>query len=134
MHTGGKLGVMIETNCETDFVAKCDDFAEMTKNIAMQLAASPNIEYVRIEDISEEERSKLRELEMQSEDLKKKPEKIRMKMIEGRMGKIFKKQVLLEQPYMKDPSITIDQYIKSYVAKLGENLKVSRFIRYSLGE
>merc|ERR1719472_614343 len=111
VHTGGKLGVMVEVNCETDFVSKGDKF-------------------VKAEDISKEARDKERALEMKSEDLEGKPEAIKEKMVEGRVNKMFKEKILLDQKYIKDDSMTV----ASFVAVLGENIQVARFGTFRLGE
>ena len=106
MHTGGKLGVMVEVNCETDFVSKGDKFKELCKMLAMQIAACPGVEYVKAEDISEEARAKERALEMKSEDLEGKPEAIKEKMVEGRVNKMFKEKIVGPE-YIKDDSMTV---------------------------
>ena len=112
IHTGGKLGVMVEVNCETDFVAKGDVFKEISKMIAMQIAASPNVMYVNLEDIPQEDIDREKAAEMKSEDLEGKPEAIKEKMVEGRIAKLMKEKVLLEQPYIKEPKQTVDEWIK----------------------
>ncbi|CAH0366764.1 unnamed protein product [Pelagomonas calceolata] len=134
VHTGGKLGVMVEVNCETDFVSKGDKFKELCKMLAMQIAACPGVEYVKAEDISEEARAKERALEMKSEDLEGKPEAIKEKMVEGRVNKMFKEKILLDQKYIKDDSMTVADFVASYVAVLGENIQVARFGTFRLGE
>merc|ERR1719160_925049 len=126
VHTGGKLGVMVEVNCETDFVSKGDKFKELCKMLAMQIAACPGVEYVKAEDISEEARAKERALEMKSEDLEGKPDAIKDKM--------FKEKILLDQKYIKDDSMTVADFVASYVAVLGENIQVARFGTFRLGE
>merc|ERR1711907_528089 len=127
VHTGARLGVMVEVNCETDFVAKGEKFAELGKAIAMQLAANPTVEFVSMDEIDDEVKDRERKAEMMSEDLEGKPENIKEKMVEGRIGKILKSKVLLEQPYIKDPSLNVEEFIKSYIATLGENIQVARF-------
>lgn len=134
IHTGSKLGILLEINCETDFVARREEFSEVAKNIAMQIASNPDIMVVAIEDISESVKENIREFEGAKEDLKNKPEEIKNKIIEGRVEKNVKKQVLLEQEYIRDPNITVNQYIKQIIGVLGENIKVARFTRYILGE
>jgi len=134
VHTGSNLGVMVELNCETDFVSKGPKFAELCRAIAMQVAASPTVDFVRTEDISLEVREAERRAEMMSEDLAGKPEEIKEKMVEGRLGKILKKKVLLEQPYIRDPGMTVQDLVKSYITTLGENINVARFVRFTLGE
>ena len=134
IHTGAKLGVMVEVNCETDFVAKRPEFLELAKAVAMQIAASPSVEVVSEADISADfiEREKI--IEAQSEDLKGKPDAIVQKIVEGRVGKILKTKLLLEQPYIRDPQMSVDELVKTYVGKLGENIKVARFVRFNVGE
>ena len=134
IHTGSKLGILIEVNCETDFVARRSEFTDLAKNIAMQVASNPEIEVVSMDDISESMKEEVRTFESAKEDLQNKPEEIRNKIVEGRVEKSLKKQVLLEQEYIRDPSLTVNEYIKQVVGVLGENIRVSRFTRYVLGE
>ena len=134
IHTGSKLGILLEVNCETDFVARREEFTDLAKNVAMQIASNPEIEVVSISDISESEREKAFEFESAKEDLQNKPEEIRNKIVEGRVDKTLKKQVLLEQEFIRNPSITVNEYIKQVVGVLGENIRISRFTRYVLGE
>ena len=134
IHTGSKLGILLEVNCETDFVARRDEFTDLAKNIAMQIASNPDIQVVAMEDISEEMKENVREFESAKDDLQNKPEEIRNKIIEGRVEKSLKKEVLLEQEYIRDPSITVNEYIKQVIGVIGENIRVSRFTRYVLGE
>jgi len=134
IHTGGKLGILLEINCETDFVARREEFSALAKNIAMQLASNIEITLVSKDDISESLREKLSKFESSKDDLKNKPEEIRNKIVEGRVEKSLKKQVLLEQEYIRDPNITVNEYIKQVVGVLGENIRVARFTRYILGE
>ncbi|NMG57511.1 translation elongation factor Ts [Geitlerinema sp. P-1104] len=134
IHTGGRVGVLIEINCETDFVARREEFQELVRNIAMQVAACPNVEYVRVEDIPAEITEKEKSIEMGREDLAGKPENIREKIVEGRIGKRLKELALLEQPYIRDTNITVDELVKQMVAQLGENIRVRRFVRFVLGE
>jgi len=134
IHTGGKLGILLEINCETDFVARREEFSELAKNIAMQLASNLEITLVSTDDISESLKEKLSKFESSKDDLKNKPEEIRNKIVEGRVEKSLKKQVLLEQEYIRDPNITVNEYIKQVVGVLGENIRVARFTRYILGE
>ena len=134
VHTGGKLGVMVEVNCETDFVAKNEAFSKLARGIAMTIAASPNVEYVSEEDVPADAVERETQLEMQSEDLAGKPEEIKQKMVTGRVNKLMKDRVLLAQPFVKDPTITVDEFIKSSYQKIGENVKVCRFTRFYLGE
>jgi elongation factor Ts len=134
IHTGAKLGVMVEVNCETDFVAKRPEFQELAKAVAMQVAACPTVEVVSEEEISPDFIEKEKKIEAQAEDLKGKPEQIVDKIVTGRVAKLLKTKILLEQPYIRDPNQTVDEFVKSYVAKLGENIKVARFIRFNVGE
>lgn len=134
IHTGSKLGILLEINCETDFVARRPEFIDLAKNIAMQIASNPEIEVVSTNDIPESAKQKVLNFESAKEDLQNKPEEIKNKIIEGRVDKSLKKQVLLEQEYIRDPNITVNDYLKQVVGLLGENIKVSRFTRYVLGE
>ena len=134
IHTGNKLGIMIEVNCETDFVAHRPEFNELAKNIAMQIASNPEIEVICYSDISQSVKDKLWNFENEKEDLQNKPEQIRNKIIEGRVEKSLKKQILLEQEYIRDPNITVNEYLKQVISTLGENIRVTRFVRYRLGE
>jgi elongation factor Ts len=134
IHTGAKLGVMVEMNCETDFVAKRIEFQELAKAVAMQIAASPTVEVVSEADISADFIEREKKIEAQSEDLKGKPDQIVEKIVSGRVNKILKTKLLLEQPYIRDPNMNVDELVKSYVSKLGENIKVARFVRFNVGE
>lgn len=134
IHTGNKLGIILEINCETDFVAKREEFVDVAKNIAMQIASNPDIEVVSTDDISEETKQKAWDFESSKEDLQNKPEDIRNKIVQGRVDKSLKQSVLLEQDYIRDPSMTVEDYIKQFVGVIGENIKVRRFTRYVLGE
>jgi elongation factor Ts len=134
IHTGSKLGILLEINCETDFVARREEFSEVAKNVAMQIASNPEIMFVSSEEIPDSVKNEVREFESAKEDLKNKPEEIKSKIVEGRVEKNLKKQVLLDQEYIRDPNITVSQYIKQVIGVLGENIKVTRFTRYVLGE
>jgi elongation factor Ts len=134
IHTGSKLGILIEINCETDFVARREEFSEVAKNVAMQIASNPEIMFVSSEEIPQSAKDSIRIFESAKDDLKNKPEEIKNKIVEGRVEKSLKKQVLLEQEYIRDPNITVNQYIKQVIGILGENIKVARFTRYVLGE
>jgi elongation factor Ts len=134
IHTGNKLGIIVEVNCETDFVARREEFVDLAKNIAMQIASNSDIEVVSGDSISESAKEEVRRFESGKEDLENKPEEIRNKIIEGRIEKSLKKQVLLDQEYIRDPNITVNDYIKQVVGILGENIRVARFTRYVLGE
>lgn len=134
IHTGSKLGILLEINCETDFVARREEFSNLAKNIAMQIASNPDITYVTTETIPDSVKEDIRKFESSKEDLQNKPEEIRNKILEGRVEKSLKKQVLIEQEYIRDPNITVNDYIKQVIGILGENIKVARFTRYVLGE
>lgn len=133
IHPGDKLGVLVEVNCETDFVARTDDFKEMVKNIAMHIAASDPIAVDKEnvpEDILEGEKKIIAEQAKESG----KPENVIGKIVEGRLNKFYEESCLLEQPYVKDPDVSVKEYIDSVIGKLGENIVVRRFIRFKLGE
>ncbi len=134
IHTGGRVGVLVEVNCETDFVARREEFQELVKNIAMQIAACPNVEYVKVEDIPAEISEKEKAIEMGRDDLAKKPDKIKEKIVQGRIDKRLKELSLMDQPYIRDQSISVDELVKQTVAQIGENIQVRRFTRYVLGE
>ncbi|MEM9092202.1 MAG: translation elongation factor Ts [Cyanobacteria bacterium P01_F01_bin.53] len=134
IHTGGRVGVLVEINCETDFVARRDEFKGLARDIAMQIAACPNVEVVKTSEIPQESIDREREIEMGREDLAKKPENIRAKIVDGRIEKRLKELSLLDQPFIKDQNITIEELIKQWVATLGENIQVRRFSRFTLGE
>ena len=134
IHTGNKLGILLEINCETDFVARRPEFNDVAKNIAMQIASNQNIEVVSSANISQELKDEVWKFESAKEDLQNKPEKIRDKIISGRVEKTLKTKVLLEQQYIRDPNITVEDFIKQAIGTLGENIKVRRFARFVLGE
>ncbi len=116
IHTGSRVGVLLELNCETDFVARGDIFQSLLKDVSMQVAACPNVEYVSIDEIPEDVVEKEKQIEMGRDDLSGKPEQIK------------------SQPYIKDSSLTVEDLVKQAAAKIGENIKVRRFTRYTLGE
>lgn len=134
IHTGGRVGVLVEVNCQTDFVARNEAFQALVKDVAMQIAACPNVEYVKVEDIPPTVVAKEKEIEMGKDDLASKPENIREKIVEGRIDKRLKELALLEQPYIKDQSITVADLIRQNIAGLGENIQIRRFVRYVMGE
>jgi elongation factor Ts len=134
IHTGCKLGILLEVNCETDFVARREEFSDLAKNVAMQIASNPDILFVSMDEISETVKEEVRTFESAKDDLQNKPEQIKNKIVEGRVEKNLKRQVLLEQEFIRDPNITVNQYIKQVVGILGENIKVARFTRFILGE
>ncbi len=134
IHTGGQIGILVEVNCETDFVARRTEFKELVRNIAMQIAACPNVEFVSLEEIPPEVIDREKSVEMGKDDLANKPENVREKIVQGRIDKRLKELSLLDQPYIKDQSITVDELVKQSVALLGENIKVRRFVRFIMGE
>jgi elongation factor Ts len=134
IHTGSKLGVLLEINCETDFVAKGEDFQSLAHNIALQIAATENVEYVDMSEIPMAVIEREKAIEMGREDLAQKPEAVREKIVQGRLDKLFKERSLMDQPYIKDPNITVGDLVKQTIAKVGENIRVRRFTRYRLGE
>lgn len=132
--TGGRIGVLVEVNCETHFVACGNEFRELVQDIAMQIAACPNVEYIKVEDIPQEIAAKEKEIEMGRDDLAGRPDNIKEKIVKGRIGKRFKELSLVDQPYIKDHSITVAELVTNTVAKLGENIQIRRFQRFVLGE
>jgi elongation factor Ts len=134
IHTGSRLGILLEINCETDFVARQAVFQELAHDLAMQVAASPSVEYVSVDSLPEDLIQRERSIELEKEDIRNKPEEIKNKIVDGRIQKTLKTFVLLEQPYIKDSSIIIDELIKRKIALLGENIRVARFVRFVLGE
>jgi elongation factor Ts len=133
IHAGGKIGVLVEINCETDFVANTDEFKSFAREIAMQIAAA-NPACVRREEVDTKELDHEREVLREQALQEGKPEKIVEKMVEGRIEKYYKEVCLMEQPFIKDPDQTIADLVKSKIAKIGENISIRRFVRYQLGE
>jgi elongation factor Ts len=133
IHMGGKIGVMVEINCETDFVAKTDDFQKMAKDIAMHIAAS-NPLYVRSEEIPSDVLEREKEIYRSQLQEEKKPEKIWDKIIEGKLKKYYEEVCLVEQKFIKDTDITIGTLLSNNIAKTGENVVIRRFARFQLGE
>ncbi len=133
IHMGGKIGVLIEVNCETDFVAKNEKFKELVHNLAMQVAASEP-EFVSREEVPEEEIEQERKILRQQALAENKPEHVIDKMVEGRLEKFFEAKCLMEQPYIKDNDQTIKDLIMENIAQLGENIVVNRFARFAVGE
>jgi elongation factor Ts len=127
------LGVLIEVNCESDFVARTDDFQELVRDLAMHVAAA-DPQFVRKEDVTPAAIEKEREIQKARAMAEGKPEKIAEKMVEGRMAKFYEEICLYEQPFVKENTISVDQLIKTKIAKLGENISVSRFARFKVGD
>jgi elongation factor Ts len=133
IHPGAQLGVLIEVNCESDFVARTDDFQALVKDLAMQVAAA-DPQFVRREEVTEAALAKEREIQRARAINEGKPEKMADKIVEGRMNKYFEEVCLYEQPFIKENTITIAEVIKTKIAKLGENISVSRFVRFKVGD
>ncbi|XP_048320954.2 polyprotein of EF-Ts, chloroplastic isoform X2 [Ziziphus jujuba] len=129
-----RIGVLVEVNCETDFVSRGEIFKELVDDLAMQVAACPQVKYLVTEDVPKEIVDKEKEIEMQKEDLLSKPEQIRSKIVEGRIKKRLEDLALLEQPYIKNDKVVVKDWVKQTIATIGENIKVKRFVRYNLGE
>ena len=133
IHSGGRIGVLVEVNCETDFVAKTDAFKELVKDIAMHIAAT-NPSYLKREEVPTAELEHEQAVLAEQARNEGKPEKIIEKMVAGRIEKYYKEVCLMEQPFVKDPDKTISDLITESIAKIGENISIRRFTRYQLGE
>ncbi|TQE04806.1 hypothetical protein C1H46_009520 [Malus baccata] len=129
-----RIGILLEVNCETDFVSRGDIFKELVDDLAMQVAACPQVQYLATEDVPEEFVTKERAIEMQKEDLLSKPEQIRSKIVDGRIRKRLEELALLEQPFIKNDKVVVKDLVKQTISTIGENIKVKRFVRYNLGE
>jgi elongation factor Ts len=132
IHAGGKIGVMVEVNCESDFVARTDDFQNMLKDIAMHIAAT-DPRYVRSEDVTPEDMEREKEVFRAQAAATGKPAPVIEKIVEGKMAKFYEEVCLLDQPFIKEQTITIKELIASRVAKMGENITVRRFARFKVG-
>jgi len=133
IHAGGKMGVLVEVNCETDFVARTEDFQTFVKNIAMHVAAA-NPQYIRREEVPPHVLEKERDIyRSQARELGK-PEKVIEKIVEGKVERFFSEVCLLEQTYIKDTDVTVKEVLDSMIAKIGENISIRRFARFQLGE
>lgn len=133
IHAGGKIGVLVELNCETDFVARTEQFQAMVKDLAMQIAAA-NPRYLRPEDVPPEELDREREIYRQQAIDSGKPEKVADKIVAGKIERFYSEVCLLEQAFIKDPDRKVGDLLQDTVARLGENIQVRRFVRYHLGE
>lgn len=133
IHMGGKIGVLVEINCETDFVAKSNEFNQLVKDVAMQIAAA-RPEFVRIEDVPAENVEREKEILIAQAKNEGKPQNIAEKMVEGRIKKYYKDVCLMEQDFVKDPSKTISDLITEATLKIGEKITIRRFVRYEMGE
>ena len=133
IHPGSQLGVLVEVNCESDFVARTDDFQQLVKDLAMQVAAA-DPQFIRKEDVTAEALDKERDIQRARALQEGKPEKMVDKIIEGRLAKFYEEICLYEQPFIRDNATTVADLIKAAIAKLGENISVSRFVRFKVGE
>jgi elongation factor Ts len=133
IHMGGKIGVLVEVNCETDFAGRSDDFQAIVKDLAMHIAAA-NPRYVRREDVPAEELEKEKEIYKDQARASGKPENIIDKIAEGKLGAYYQIVCLYDQMFVKDPNLTVEQLINALIGKIGENIRVRRFVRYQTGE
>lgn len=134
IHTGGRIGVLVEVNCQTDFVARNEAFKKLVQDVAKQVAASSQVEYVKVSDIPTEIVEKEKAIEMGKDDLAGKPDNIKEKIVQGRIEKRLKELCLVDQPFIRDQNITVDELVKQHIAQLGENIQIRRFVRFVLGE
>jgi elongation factor Ts len=133
IHAGGQLGVLVEVNCESDFVARTDDFKELVHDVAMHIAAA-DPRYLRREDVPANVLAKEKEIARERARMEGKPEKVLDRIVEGRIAKFYEEVCLLEQPFVKEATVTIEQLVKHKVAKLGENIGIARFVRFKVGD
>ncbi len=133
IHAGGQLGVMVEVNCESDFVARTEDFKELVHDVAMHIAAA-DPRYLRREDVPADVLDKEREIARDRARNEGKPDKVLDRIVEGRISKFYEEVCLLDQPFVKEATLTIDQLVKSKIAKLGENMSIARFVRFKVGD
>ena len=129
----GKIGVMVEVNCETDFVARNPDFQSLVRDIAMHIAAS-DPRFVSKDEVTEDVLAKEREIYREQARSTGKPDNVLDKIVEGRIGKYYAEACLLEQPFVKDPAVSVRDHVAAHIQKIGENIQVRRFVRYKLGE
>ena len=133
VHAGSKLGVLVEVNCETDFVARTDEFQQLVHDLAMHIAAT-DPQFIRKEDVSPDVLEREKQVQRERALQEGKPEGVLDKIVEGRLGKFYQESCLLEQPFVKDNSVTVGELITSRIAKLGEKIAVSRMARFKVGE
>jgi elongation factor Ts len=133
IHHGGQLGVMVEVNCESDFVARTEDFQELVHDIAMHIAAA-DPRFIRKEDVTEDVLARERDIHRARALSEGKPEKMIDKITEGRMNKFYEEICLLEQPFVKEATLSVGQLVKTKIAKLGENISIARFVRFKVGD
>jgi elongation factor Ts len=134
IHTGGRVGVLVELDSETDAVVGNEEFQSLARNSAMQVAACPNVEYVSVDEIPAEVAAKETEVEMGRDDLANKPQNIKEKIVQGRIEKRLKELALLDQPFIRDQSISVEDLVKQVKSKIGQEIQIKRFVRYVLGE
>ncbi|MFM7548344.1 MAG: translation elongation factor Ts [Cyanobacteriota bacterium] len=134
IHTGARVGVLVEVNCETDFVARGEIFQELLRNVAMQIAACPSVDYVKVDDIPAAVAEREKQIEMGRDDLAGKKPEMKEKIVAGRIGKRLKEMALMDQPFIKDSGMTVEELVKQVAGKVGENIQVRRFVRFNLGE
>jgi elongation factor Ts len=133
IHHGGQLGVLVEVNCESDFVARTDVFKELVHDVAMHIAAA-DPRYIRKEDVPADVLDKEKEIARERAVLEGKPENILDRIVEGRIGKFYEEVCLLDQPFVKEATLTVGQLVKTRIAKLGENIGIARFVRFKVGD
>jgi elongation factor Ts len=133
IHHGGQLGVLVEINCESDFVARTDDFLELVHDVAMHIAAA-DPKFIRKEDVNEDLMARERDIQKARVIAEGKPEKVADMIVEGRMSKFYEEVCLLEQPFVKEQTLTVGQLVKTKIAKLGENISIARFVRFKVGD
>jgi elongation factor Ts len=134
IHTGSKIGVLIELNCETDFVARRIEFQNLARNLAMQIAAGNGISYISLKDIPQEIWDAEMSIELLRDDVQNKPQNIKESIVKGRVEKTLKNFTLLNQACIRDPDLTVEEYIKNHVSLLGENIQINRFSKFIVGE
>ncbi|MDZ7960303.1 MAG: translation elongation factor Ts [Aulosira sp. DedQUE10] len=134
IHTGGRVGVLVQVDSDSNAVVGNEEFQALAKNTAMQVAACPNVEYVSLDQIPAETAAKETEIEMGRDDLANKPQNIKEKIVQGRIDKRLKELTLLDQPFIRDQSISVEDLVKQVKSKLGEDIKIQRFVRFVLGE
>jgi elongation factor Ts len=133
IHLGGKIGVLVELNCESDFVARTDDFQTLLRELALQVAAA-NPEYVRREDVPAETLDRERAIYRAQMEGSGKPPQVIDKIVEGKLASFYEQAVLVDQPSIRDPKTTVSQLLQAAIAKLGENIEVARFVRFKVGD
>jgi elongation factor Ts len=133
IHMGGKIGVLVELNCESDFVARTDDFQNLAREIAMHIAAA-SPQYVKREDVPADVLEREKEIYRGQMEGQNKPPQVIEKIVEGKLGSFYEQVCLLDQPSVRDPKVTIGQALQAAIAKLGENMSIARFVRFKLGE